>query len=260
MSTALCAASVLRQGVLRRRARAYATTPQHARRPVPGAEAESNVARLWRRQGSRPPISALDDGGAQLIEQRLEAANRQPLARHLRFPLKAGQGTAAVLLALCTVDGQPSILFEQRSNRLAQHGGEVCFPGGKADEVSDGGVLERTALRETHEELGLDPARVRVLGALPWVPNRQGTLRVYPVVGWVPGDLGMDALRVCSDEVQRVFALPLEHFYSVENREAARFRGGGTLVPCYASDQKGLSIWGLTAFILHEFLSRVSSD
>ncbi|KAJ1820145.1 hypothetical protein GGH91_001201 [Coemansia sp. RSA 2671] len=199
--------------------------------------------------GRTPPVSALDDAGVELIRRRLanSMANRAP---H-RFRYKAGASEAAVLLLLCTEKGRPCILFEERQRRLLAHGGEVCFAGGKAD--SEDPTLVHTALRETREELGLDPSLVRVLGRMPPVPSKNGLLRVHPVVG-VVGELG--GLRLNREEVHRAFALPVSHFYE-GNEVAEGFRDTGLKVPVYQTDKRGLSIWGLTAYILNEFLIRV---
>ncbi|KAJ2061215.1 hypothetical protein GGI17_003250 [Coemansia sp. S146] len=206
--------------------------------------------------GLAPPFSALDEAGIELVRRRL--ANAAQHRETAQFKYATGAGEAAVLLLLCTVDGQPSIVFEERQRRLTAHGGEACFAGGKAD--AEDPTLVHTALRETREELGLDPACVAVLGRLPPVPNKTATLRVHPVVGVMTRTLDLQGLALNRDEVHRVFALPLSHFYLAENCDnVPRFRNTGLRVPVYNTDKPGLRIWGLTAFILHEFLCRISN-
>ncbi|KAJ2908674.1 hypothetical protein GGI21_002651 [Coemansia aciculifera] len=206
----------------------------------------------------RPPVSALDDAGLGLVRRRLANALRQQPQRHCRFKYATGAGEAAVLLLLlASKSGQPSVLFEERQRRLLAHGGEVCFAGGKADPGD--ATLVHTALRETHEELGLDPGSVSVLGRLPPVPNKTGSLRVHPVVGFTDGYLDPLSLELNRDEVHRAFTLPLSHFFCEGNRDLSQeFRTTGVSIPVYTTDKPGLRIWGLTAFILHEFLSRIS--
>lgn len=77
---------------------------------------------------------------------------------------------AAVLVPLCTVKGEPSIMFMVRSNKIHAHRGEVSFPGG----MMDGTDLDliTTALRETKEEIGLEIPREAVWGSLQSLPNR----------------------------------------------------------------------------------------
>src|SRR5437660_11468259 len=71
---------------------------------------------------------------------------------------------AAVLAPLYVRDGVPCLLFTQRSQDLSKHRGEISFPGGARD-LGDAS-LEQTALRETREALGVDPAAVDLLGPL----------------------------------------------------------------------------------------------
>ncbi|KAJ1843517.1 hypothetical protein LPJ73_005469 [Coemansia sp. RSA 2703] len=215
--------------------------------------------RFFARLGDAPPVDSLDSTSIATIAQRLSHASNQGIPSHLRFTQAAhSPSNAAVLLLLCTVNGQPSVLFEERSGRLNTHGGEVCFPGGKADDM-DGESLEATALRETWEEVGLPGERIRVLGGIPPVPDRSGRLRVHTVVGVLQGELDLQALQVNREEVERAFVLPLGWFYRADVREAVRFRGT-RWIPQYRSDRDGLVIWGLTAFILHEFLCRIAKS
>ncbi|KAG8713977.1 hypothetical protein FRC11_010309, partial [Ceratobasidium sp. 423] len=86
---------------------------------------------------------------------------------------------AAVLVPLCNVNGQPGLLLEVRGN-LRNHGGEVSFPGGKVD-PTDGSHIA-AALRETNEELGIDPAQVEILGSLAPSQISLSGLRVFPYV------------------------------------------------------------------------------
>ncbi|KAJ1645283.1 hypothetical protein J3B02_001540 [Coemansia erecta] len=213
---------------------------------------------VFAKLGTAPPITALDQASIDTVRRRLQTAWQQGTPAHMRFSYSKAQepATAAVLLALCSVNGQPSVLFEERNNRLSSHGGEVCFAGGKADPMDRS--LEHTALRETWEELGLAPDRVRVVGRIPPVPNKTRRIRVHTVVGMVAGELDVSALDVNREEVHRAFTLPISHFYRMEARSATMFRGR-CLIPQYQSDKPGLAIWGLTAFILHEFLCRVSA-
>ncbi|KAJ2006502.1 hypothetical protein GGI04_000873 [Coemansia thaxteri] len=211
---------------------------------------------------TRPWSLLLDDAGIALVRRRLQLlrASQQSTTNSPRFKYGPGASEAAVLVLLCNVNGRPSLLFEERHRRLAAHGGEVCFAGGKADAQDPS--LEHTALRETHEELGLDPGSVTVLGRLPPVPNKTATLRVHPVVGvWTGGwPIEPSRLVLSRAEVHRAFALPIDHFYDPAMCESLPlFRDTGVSVPVYRTDKRGLRIWGLTAFILNEFLRAVVS-
>ncbi|KAJ2797712.1 hypothetical protein H4R21_004212 [Coemansia helicoidea] len=171
---------------------------------------------------------------------------------HMRFKWRHS-GTAAVLVLLCEVGGQVSLLLEERNNRLSSHGGEVCFAGGKCE---PGESAERAALRETFEELGLPESAVEIVGEMHPVPNKANTLQVHPLVGVVRGPLD---LRLNRDEVHRAVVLPLAHFYDPAARSLVPFRSLDISIPTYTTDKPGLRIWGLTAFILYEFLCRIAA-
>ncbi|KAJ2827973.1 hypothetical protein GGI24_002518 [Coemansia furcata] len=206
--------------------------------------------------GAAPPFTDLDAASLELVRRRLARAAQRKAAP--RFKYAAGAGDAAVLLLLCTVDGHASIVFEERHRRLAAHSGEACFAGGKADPQD--ATLVETALRETHEELGIDASCVAVLGRMGPVPNKTASLKVHPVVGALTTALDLKGLAISRDEVHRAFALPLSHFYHEKNRDLGAFRNTGLSLPVYATDKPGLRIWGLTAYILNEFLCAIGDS
>ncbi|HEV2754421.1 MAG TPA: CoA pyrophosphatase, partial [Actinomycetota bacterium] len=92
-----------------------------------------------------------------------------------------GRTDAAVLVPLFVGDdGEPHLVFTRRRDDLRRHAGEISFPGGRRDE---GEALVDTALREAHEEVGLPPEAVRLLGALPPTPTFVSNYAIYPFVG-----------------------------------------------------------------------------
>jgi 8-oxo-dGTP pyrophosphatase MutT (NUDIX family) len=115
-----------------------------------------------------------DDVGA-----RLDALSMRPVQRLPRDGPAAAFGRSAVLLLLCPVDGAPSLVLTRRGAGLRQDGGLIALPGGHVD---DGETVEAAALREAEEELGIDPAAVRVAGRLDDAWSKFGTV-VAPVVG-----------------------------------------------------------------------------
>jgi 8-oxo-dGTP pyrophosphatase MutT (NUDIX family) len=109
---------------------------------------------------------------------------------------------ASVLLGLVMRD-EPMVLLTRRANHMSTHSGQVAFPGGKVDpEDKD---VRHTALREAHEEVGLNPALVHVLGELPTYTTGSAFV-ITPVVGLV--DPGFEAVPNPS-EVAQVFEVPL---------------------------------------------------
>ena len=80
----------------------------------------------------------------------------------------------AAVMVLLTDSAEPELIFTLRAKHLNQHAGEVCFPGGKWEPQDDS--LLTTALRETHEEIGLSPNMIDVLGALPARATKSGAM------------------------------------------------------------------------------------
>ena len=153
----------------------------------------------------------------------------------------AGVIPAAVLVAVIEHLGEPSVLFTRRTAQLKKHSGQISFPGGRT-EPGDPSV-EFTALRETHEEIGLPPEKVEVIARLPEYFTRTG-FRVTPIVGVVqpPLELVPDAR-----EVDEIFEVPLAFILdSANHRRASRVIGGRT-AHYYEIEHNGRVIWGATA-------------
>ncbi len=158
---------------------------------------------------------------------------------------------ASVLVPIVDRPPGPTVLFTQRTAHLKNHSGQISFPGGKA-EASDGSP-ERTALRETWEEVGLPEERVELLGRLSDYHTRTG-YRITPVVGIIqlPFDLNPDA-----NEVAEVFEVPLAFLLDARNhqRHSREFEGQQRFF--FAIPFEGRYIWGATAGMLvnlHRFL------
>ena len=107
-----------------------------------------------------------------------------------------GKTDAAVLVPLFHRGGELTAVLTERRADLRRHAGEISFPGGRQDEPDED--LRRTALREAHEEIGLDPAGVEVVGALAPVGTFVTGYRVFPFVGtiaaglrWTPQELSL---------------------------------------------------------------------
>jgi 8-oxo-dGTP pyrophosphatase MutT (NUDIX family) len=178
--------------------------------------------------------------------QFTEAALRGPLecrlgARDARR-LPAGSATAAaVLVPLFEQDGEAHVWLARRPTTMRSHAGQVAFPGGKVD-AADGTLLD-TALRETHEELGIAPERVSVLGALDDIRTVTG-FTVSPWVGWLAPDT---VVTPNPHEVARAFAAPLRAFF-VPLSGIPPFRG-------WTVD--GEFVWGATAAIVRSLVAIV---
>ena len=159
---------------------------------------------------------------------------------------------AAVLLPLYGWEDEPGLVFTERRADMRRHAGEISFPGGR---VADGdGDLAATALREAHEEIGLDPSRVELGEQLPTTGTFVTGYRIHPFVGRIPhpGELGLEPNPA---EVETVLTFSLDVLReSYEMRRLIR-RGIPIHTPTY--EVEGHLIWGATARILGDFLERV---
>ena len=167
--------------------------------------------------------------------------------------MEAHGGTeAAVLLPLYGWPDEPGLIFTERRADLRRHAGEISFPGGRQD--AGDADLAATALRETQEEIGLDPAAVELVGALPPASTFVTGYRIQPFVGRIaaPAEL---SLRPSPGEVETVLTFSLELLRDgYEMRRLVR-RGVPIRTPTY--EVEGQLIWGATARILGDLLERL---
>ena len=178
-----------------------------------------------------------------LTEARLREPLRLTLATRAVRRLPLGSTTAAaVLVPIFERDGEVHMWLVRRPTSMRSHAGQVAFPGGKND-VSDESLLD-TALREAEEELGIERARVDVLGALGDVPTGTG-FRITPWVGWIAQG---ETVRPNPSEVARAFAPPLRVFVQPGAQAGAR--------RSWTFD--GELVWGATALIIADLLDTLA--
>ena len=140
------------------------------------------------------------------------------------------------------------VVFIERAGHLRSHAGQLALPGGGSD-VEDGGDLRVTAMREMHEEVGVHPDRVTIVGELPVIRARINDYAVTPFVAVVrSGELTIDAT-----ETAGVFTVPLETVLA-ELREGT-VSVGNFEVRTPILDFGDRRIWGLTGFILRSFVA-----
>jgi 8-oxo-dGTP pyrophosphatase MutT (NUDIX family) len=161
-----------------------------------------------------------------------------------------GRTDAAVLVALyLDHDLLHAVLTERRAD-LRRHAGEVSFPGGRRDETDPD--LRFTALREAHEEIGLPPEAVDLVGALQPTPTIATGYAIYPFVGLIePGQ----AWKLSPREVAEVLELPLTELRDGYARRRLLRRGVPIRTDTYVVDDK--LIWGATARILADLFDRI---
>lgn len=158
---------------------------------------------------------------------------------------------AAVLVPIVMREGGVSVILTRRATHLSRHAGQISFPGGRADPEDRDAVA--TALRESEEEISLDPARVEVIGGL----TQYITVTRYcvtPVVGLVrpPFDL-----RAEEGEVSEIFEVPLEFLLDAANRKKHSGFHNGVERFWYAIPFRDYYIWGATAGMIKDLSERV---
>lgn len=190
-------------------------------------------------------------------------------------PLFIGEETAfrsAVLIPLVQVDEEWHILFEVRSFTMRKQPGDISFPGGRIDSTDPNPLA--AALRETHEELGVDPKTVTNMRQLsPYIASP--TFVVYPFVGVIDYSQIIDDYN--KEEVEEVFTVPIDwllnyepymHLVSVKPTPApdfpyekiangTQYQWGTRAIEEWFYDYGKYTIWGLTARILKHFIERI---
>jgi 8-oxo-dGTP pyrophosphatase MutT (NUDIX family) len=168
-------------------------------------------------------------------------------------PLQSAQLTPAAVLLPIVMRSEPTVLFTERSAKLAKHAGQVSFPGGRAE--PDDESLIRTALRETQEETGIDASFISVAGFLEAYETGTG-FAILPVVGLLKEGF---ALVPNTDEVAEIFEVPLAFLLDPANRQKDQAEWKGRLRHFYAFRYNGHYIWGATAAMLVNFAERMKA-
>jgi 8-oxo-dGTP pyrophosphatase MutT (NUDIX family) len=169
-----------------------------------------------------------------------------------RLDLGGGLTRAAVLVPLYVDSGELWVLLTRRADALPRHAGQIALPGG-AHEAGDGDEVD-TALREAHEELGVDPAAVMVLGQLDdvWTPTG---FAISPIVGAIPHPITVTPSPTEIEAVVRVPFRSLADPRLVEFQELA-VEGHTVLSPVY--HYQGYRVWGATARVIADLVSRLT--
>ncbi|MDM5332062.1 CoA pyrophosphatase [Ureibacillus composti] len=202
--------------------------------------------------------------------------DKNKLKDHLKRnqTLFLGEETAfrsAVLIPLVQINEEWHILFEVRSFKMRSQPGDISFPGGKIDPTDESPLA--AALRETSEELGVDPKTIEVVGKLsPYVASP--AFVVYPFIGI------LDYKQVHSynkHEVEEIFTVPLNwllnyepyvHLVAVEPKPSPDFPYHKIMngdkyqwrtreMEEWFFDYENYTIWGLTAKILKHFIEKL---
>ena len=172
-------------------------------------------------------------------------------APHRLPPTDARQ--AAVLVPLYVDAGELWTVLTKRTEKLPHHKGQIAFPGGSLEPGEDPWAA---ALRETEEEIGIEPTRVLRLGDLDESETPSG-FRIVPCVGAVPFPI---ETKPNEDEIEDIFAVPIKAFANptaVEDR-VVLLDGVERLLRIYHVGRR--QVWGLTARILQNLLQRLGLE
>jgi 8-oxo-dGTP pyrophosphatase MutT (NUDIX family) len=162
-------------------------------------------------------------------------------------PDEGGRQSAVLILFGPNAEGGEDVVLTERSHSMRSHAGQVSFPGGAIDPVDSGPVA--AALREAHEEVGLDPAGVQVVAELPALYLPPSNFVVTPVLGWwaQPSPISV----VDHLEVARVLRAPLSELTDPARRFTVS-HPSGFVGPAF--DVDGLLVWGFTAGLLSKVI------
>ncbi len=195
------------------------------------------------------------------IEQ-LEASLGQPLGMKAQYHMAPSYRSrpkrewihaqnprpAAVMLFLYPKNEQLHMVFTKRHDYQGVHANQISFPGGKPEDI-DSNLLE-TAIRETKEEIGIEPERL--LGQLSDLYIPPSNFLVQPFVGV---SLQEPSFVIQETEVAELLEIPLDHLLEKNVRQQVELnvRGKDIKVPAYVWNEQ--IIWGATAMILSEFIA-----
>jgi 8-oxo-dGTP pyrophosphatase MutT (NUDIX family) len=188
----------------------------------------------------------LADLGRALAAHQPTPAPIERIAPEHRPP--GGFGLAAVLVPLHEKDGAPHVLITERRRDLRHHAGQFSFPGGRIEPGED---ALTAALREAQEEVGLEPARARVLGRLSEAVVLQSAFRLTPWVASVPYPYPYAA---APREVEAIWHVPLPALLAPGAHRTERRVAYGLELDVHFYDVEGRTIWGATARVLFELL------
>ena len=176
----------------------------------------------------------------QVLEQRLRRGIdvAPPLIR------------AGVLIPLVPQNNTLELLFTRRTDTVLTHKGQISFPGGQREDADTETV--ETALRESYEEIGLEPSRVTVLGELDDVFTAVSSFVITPVVGLVQG--GINDLRLAPDEVKSLLMVPVDRLLDSEVHTSEVRSVGEQQYRIHYYTIGDDVIWGATGRIVYQFL------
>lgn len=170
---------------------------------------------------------------------------------HPRISLRPKLRDAAILIPIVDRGDEATVLLTKRAEALRNHSGQVAFPGGRIDNTDP--TPEFTALRETHEEIGLTSEKIEIVGRMPDYVSGSG-YRIAPVLGVVRPDFDLVINR---DEVDAAFEVPLRFLMDPANHRQDSRMWNDLEWFFYEMPYDGQRIWGVTAGIIRTLYERL---
>lgn len=182
----------------------------------------------------------------------LVALTRARLGARQRRIVPPGPLVRAAVLVPIVDRGEATLVFAQRTERVGQHKGQISFPGGRVD-PEDADDLA-AALREAHEEVGLEPSRVEPLGLLD---DTETFATQYVITPWVGRVRGAVVWQPDGEEIERVIEVPVAALLDRGCFRVERWERDGVARDVYFYEYRDTTIWGATARILKTYLDLV---
>ncbi len=182
------------------------------------------------------------------FKQEIKEALSSREKRSISFP---DYRKSAVMMLFMEKGNEPHVLLSLRTDRVSTHKGQVSFPGGSYDET-DKDFLE-TALRETFEEVGIEPDEIEVLGEYDEYISITG-FHVYVYAGALNRAV---EYKISADEIEEILEVPFSLFYNEGFDRCERVAYAGREFDVYYYNFGNSTIWGLTARILTDFSRKV---
>lgn len=180
----------------------------------------------------------------QTVRQKLQEHKPRQIINTALIP-------SAVLIPFLEKNSEAHILFTVRTNDVEHHKGQISFPGGAREDGDQS--LQDTALRESHEEIGVPPEKIRVIGRLDDFPTITDFL-VTPFVATLPYPY---PFKINTKEVAEILEVPLALFLKDTHFEVKEWQHGDKTYPVFFYYFNHHVIWGATAFILNRFIELV---
>jgi len=165
-----------------------------------------------------------------------------------------GSRVAAALVLLYPIRQRVHLVLTRRAGTLGQHAGQVSLPGGAVDGNE---TVEAAALREAREEIGLEPADIRIVGRLSSLYIPVSNYALHPVLAVLDR---RPTLVPAAAEVAHVLEIPLDELQDPERlRHGRRWRGNEAITVPYF-ELHGERVWGATAMVLGELLHLLDAN